>query len=92
MPCDIDPGRAGDEAGQYLDMLLANSHGYRANYTVLEETAALFAAHEAGASRTRIRKATGRTAAQVKTAAHRRQPARRHQGQGRGANRGGDPG
>jgi ParB family chromosome partitioning protein len=67
VPCDIDPGRAGDEAGQFLDMLLANSDGYRANYTVLEETAALFAAHEAGASRTRIRKATGRTAAQVKT-------------------------
>ncbi len=68
VPCDIDPGRAGDEAGQYLDMLLANSPGYRANYTVLEETAALFAAHEAGASRTRIRKATGRSAAQVKAA------------------------
>lgn len=42
-------------------MLLANSDGYRANYTVLEETAALFAAHEAGASRTRVCKATGRT-------------------------------
>ncbi len=68
LPCDIDPGRAGDEAGQYLDMLLANSRGYRANYTMLEETATLFAAHEAGASRTRIRKATGRTAAQIKTA------------------------
>src|SRR5215467_4540553 len=49
-------------------MVLANADGYRANYTTLEETAALFAAHEAGASRTRIRKATGRTAAQVKTA------------------------
>ena len=68
MPCDIDPARAGDEAGQYVDMLLANSDGYRANYTVIEEAAALFAAHEAGASRTRLRKATGRTAAQVKTA------------------------
>ncbi len=68
VPCDVDPGRAGDQAGQYLDMLLANSDGYRANYTVLEETAALFAAHEAGASRTRIRKATGRTATQVKAA------------------------
>jgi len=68
VPCDVDAGRAGDQAGQYLDMLLANSDGYRANYTVLEETAALFAAHEAGASRTRIRKATGRTAAQVRTA------------------------
>ena len=68
VPCDIDPGRAGDEAGQYVDMLLANSDSYRANYTVLEEAAALFAAHEAGASRTRLRKATGRTPAQVKAA------------------------
>jgi ParB family chromosome partitioning protein len=68
VPCDVDTSRAGDEAGQFLDMLLANSDGYRANYTIFEETAALFAAHEAGASRTRIRKATGRTAAQVKSA------------------------
>lgn len=29
VPCDIDPGRAGDEAGQYLDMALANSDAYR---------------------------------------------------------------
>jgi hypothetical protein len=68
VPCDIDPDRAGDEAGQYLDMLLANSGAYRANYTAVEEAAALFAASEAGATRTRLRKATGRTAAQVKTA------------------------
>jgi ParB family chromosome partitioning protein len=68
VPCDIDPSRAADQAGQYLDMLLANSDSYRANYTVLEETAALFAAHQAGASRTRLRKATGRTATQIKTA------------------------
>jgi ParB family transcriptional regulator, chromosome partitioning protein len=68
VPCDIDPARAGDEAGQYLDMALANSDAYRTNYQPAEEAAALFAAHEAGATRTRIRKATGRTAAQVKTA------------------------
>jgi ParB family chromosome partitioning protein len=68
VPCDVDPARAGDEAGQYLDMALANSDAYRVNYQPAEEAAALFAAHEAGASRTRIRKATGRTAAQVKTA------------------------
>ena len=49
-------------------MLLANSDTYRSNYTVVEEAAALFAAHEAGASRTRLRKATGRTAAEIKTA------------------------
>ena len=67
VPCHIDPARAQDEAGQYVDMLLANSNGYRANYTIFEETAALFAAHEAGASRTRLRKATGRTPAQIKS-------------------------
>ncbi|HEX9357031.1 MAG TPA: ParB N-terminal domain-containing protein [Streptosporangiaceae bacterium] len=48
VPCELDPGRAGDEAGQYLDMLLANGDGYRRNFTPIEEAAALFAAHEAG--------------------------------------------
>jgi ParB family transcriptional regulator, chromosome partitioning protein len=54
VPCVLDPGRACDEAGQFLDMLVANSGGYRKNLTPVEEAAALFAAHEAGASRTRI--------------------------------------
>jgi len=68
VPCDLDPSRAGDEAGQYLDMLLANSDAYRRNFAPVEEAAALFAAHEAGASRTRLRKATGRKAEEIKTA------------------------
>ena len=68
VPCDIDPGRAGDEAGQYLDMLLANSATYRRNFAPVEEATALFAAHEAGASRTELRKATGRKAEEIKTA------------------------
>lgn len=67
IPCDVDPDRAVDEAGQYLDMALANGGGYRRNFTVTEETAALFAAHEAGASKTRLRKATGRKAEEIKT-------------------------
>jgi ParB-like nuclease domain len=29
VPCDVDPGQAADEAGQYVDMLLANSEAYR---------------------------------------------------------------
>jgi ParB-like nuclease domain len=29
VPCDVDPGSAGDEAGQYLDMLIANGDAYR---------------------------------------------------------------
>jgi len=68
VPCTVDPGRAGDEAGQYLDMLLANGGAYRRNYAPVEEAAALFAAHEAGASRTELRKATGRKAEEIKTA------------------------
>ncbi len=60
VPYDLDRGRAADEAGQYLDMVTANSAAYRKNFTPLEEATALFAAHEAGATRTRIRKATGR--------------------------------
>ncbi len=68
VPCDIDPGGAGDEAGQYLDMLIANGDAYRKNFTPVEEAAALFAAHEAGATKTRLRKAIGRKAAEIKTA------------------------
>jgi ParB family transcriptional regulator, chromosome partitioning protein len=68
VPCDIDPGGAGDAAGQFLDMLIANGDAYRKNFTPVEEAAALFAAHEAGATRTRLRKVTGRKAAEIKTA------------------------
>jgi hypothetical protein len=42
--------------------------GHRRNFAPVEEAAALFAAHEAGASRTRIRKSTGRKAEEIKTA------------------------
>jgi ParB-like chromosome segregation protein Spo0J len=68
VPYDLDGERATDEAGQFLDMVTANSATYRKNFTPMEEATALFAAHEAGATRTRIRKATGRKADQVKTA------------------------
>jgi ParB family chromosome partitioning protein len=68
VPCVLDPGRAGDQAGQFLDMVVANSDGHRRNFAPVEEAAALFAAHEAGACRTRIRKSTGRKAEDIKTA------------------------
>lgn len=68
VPYDLDSERAADEAGQFLDMVTANSAAYRKNFTPLEEATALFAAHEAGATRTRIRKATGRKADQIKAA------------------------
>jgi ParB family chromosome partitioning protein len=68
VPCVLDWGRAGDEAGQFLDMAVANSDSLRRNLTALEEADALFAASEAGATRARIRKATGRSVAEVKAA------------------------
>jgi ParB family chromosome partitioning protein len=49
-------------------MVVGNGAGYRRNFTPFEEATALFAAEQAGATKTRIRKATGRSAAQVKTA------------------------
>jgi len=57
VPCDIAADRADDEPGQFLDMYAANHH--RKDLTTLEEADALFAASAAGASKTRIRKATG---------------------------------
>jgi len=68
VPCVLDAARAGDDAGQFLDMAVANGAGYRRNFTAQQEADALFAASEAGATRTRIRKATGRSAGQVKAA------------------------
>jgi ParB family transcriptional regulator, chromosome partitioning protein len=66
VPYDLAADRQGDEAGQYLDMF--NAHRHRKGYTRLEEADALFAASEAGANRTRIRKATGLKAPDVKAA------------------------
>ena len=59
VPCDLAAERAGDEAGQCLDMINMNRH--RNPLTALEEADALFAAREAGATKTRIRKAAGLT-------------------------------
>ena len=61
VPCDLAGERAGDEACQYLDMINMNRH--RNPLTTLEEADALFAAREAGATKTRIRKAAGLTSA-----------------------------
>jgi ParB family chromosome partitioning protein len=57
VPADLAGERAGDEPGQYLDMWTAHRH--RKALAPLEEADALFAAREAGATRARIRKATG---------------------------------
>jgi ParB family chromosome partitioning protein len=66
VPVDLVAERAGDEAGQYLDMILTNAH--RNPLTVLEEADALFAAKQAGATRTRLRKTTGKNPATVSEA------------------------
>jgi ParB family transcriptional regulator, chromosome partitioning protein len=66
VPFDLVAERAGDEAGQYLDMITTNAH--RNPLTVLEEADALFAAKQAGATRTRLRKTTGKNPAAVNAA------------------------
>jgi ParB family chromosome partitioning protein len=66
VPFDLIAERAGDEPGQYLDMITTNRH--RNPLTVLEEADALFAAKQAGATRTRLRKTTGMSPAVVSDA------------------------
>jgi ParB family chromosome partitioning protein len=58
--------RADDEPGQYLDMW--TSHRHRNPLTPIEKADALFAAHEAGATKARIRKSTGLKNPQVSAA------------------------
>ena len=66
VPYDLAAERQGDEAGQYLDMFTAHRH--RTPLRPEEEADALFAAREAGATKTRIRKATGLKPQQVNAA------------------------
>ena len=66
VPCDLIPERAGDRAGQFLDMFTTSRQ--REQLRPIEEADALFAAHQAGASRTRIRKAAGLSPAEVTAA------------------------
>ena len=66
VPADLAGDRAGDEPGQYLDMW--TSHRHRNPLTPIEEADALFAAHEAGATKARIRKSTGLKNPQVSAA------------------------
>jgi ParB family transcriptional regulator, chromosome partitioning protein len=68
VPCTLDASREGDDAGQFLDMAVVNSPEHRRNFTAQQEADALFAAAEAGATRTRIRKATGLKPTAVKSA------------------------
>lgn len=58
VPYTFDVARAADEAGQYLDMLITSRH--KTPLTAFEESAALFAASQAGASKARLAKAYGK--------------------------------
>lgn len=60
VPYTLDAARAEDPAGQYLDMLITSRH--KTPLSAIEEAAALFAAHEAGASKARLAKAYGKRA------------------------------
>ena len=66
VPVDLADDRAGDEPGQFLDMWVAHRH--RNPLAPLEEADALFAARAAGATKARIRKATGLKPPQVTAA------------------------
>ena len=66
VPYDLAAERAGDEAGQFLDMYAANHH--RERLSTLEEADALFGASWNGASKRRIRKATGLSPDEVASA------------------------
>jgi ParB-like nuclease domain len=57
VPYDLAADRESDVAGQFLDMYAVNHH--RKPFTPLEEADALFGASTHGATKTRIRKATG---------------------------------
>jgi hypothetical protein len=59
VPCHLGAGRAGDPAGQYLDMVTTSKQ--RVQLRPAGQAAALSAARQAGAPKTRIRKATGLT-------------------------------
>jgi ParB family transcriptional regulator, chromosome partitioning protein len=66
VPVDLADDRADDEPGQLLDMWVAHRH--RNPLAPLEEADALFAARAAGATKARIRKATGLKPPQVTAA------------------------
>ena len=66
VPYDLAAEREDDEAGQFLDMYATNHH--RKGLSTLEEADALFGASANGASKRRIRKATGLSPDEVASA------------------------
>ncbi|HEX4815836.1 MAG TPA: hypothetical protein VFV66_24080 [Nonomuraea sp.] len=63
--CLIDLTKADQQALLYIDQVVENDEDYRRPLTVWEKTRALTLAFEAGATRTEIRKRTGRTRKEI---------------------------
>ncbi|MDP4510296.1 ParB/RepB/Spo0J family partition protein [Nonomuraea turcica] len=78
--CLIDLTKAEDRASLLVDQVVENDDEFRRGLTPFEQSRALFLAHQLGATRTEIRKKTGRTreeVAQAITAGKLSEPTRR---------------
>ncbi|MFD0479878.1 ParB/RepB/Spo0J family partition protein [Nonomuraea thailandensis] len=65
MLCLVDLTMIGDRAGLFIDQLVENDGDFRLPLSAFEQAQALFQAHQAGASRTALRRRTGRTREQI---------------------------
>ncbi|MEU8398274.1 hypothetical protein AB0C28_24030 [Nonomuraea sp. NPDC048892] len=65
MLCLVDLTMVGDRAGLFIDQLVENDGDFRLPLSAFEQAQALFQAHQAGASRTELRRRTGRTKEQI---------------------------
>ncbi|MDA0634359.1 ParB/RepB/Spo0J family partition protein [Nonomuraea sp. CA-218870] len=63
--CLIDLTKAEDKASLLVDQVVENDDDFRIGLTPFEQSRALFMAHQLGATRTEIRKRTGRTREEV---------------------------
>ncbi|MFC5821009.1 ParB/RepB/Spo0J family partition protein [Nonomuraea harbinensis] len=63
--CLIDLTKAEDKASLFVDQVVENDDDFRIGLTPFEQSRALFMAHQLGATRTEIRKRTGRTREEI---------------------------
>ncbi|MEV4837852.1 hypothetical protein AB0K05_25245 [Nonomuraea sp. NPDC049486] len=63
--CLIDLTKAQDKASLFVDQVVENDDDFRLGLTPFEQSRALFMAHQLGATRTEIRKRTGRTREEI---------------------------
>ncbi|MFC5813616.1 hypothetical protein [Nonomuraea harbinensis] len=66
--CLIDLTKGDDQASLLVDQVVENDDDFRIGLTPFEQSRALFKAHQLGASRTEIRRRTGRTREEVSQA------------------------